>query len=248
MLQFISRPFSRTLRNALIRQHPWFSCCASCSEIKKPVKNNLCTSISPNFKVDLVLMPQNSELNFKHQKELFALSLKFFLNGFPWVRKIIVTGYEPAWLNSLNLKQSQKEKLTCYDFKFHNKVNQDDKLIRTILNAILNDASLSEHLLIATTDTFVKNQTSLLDYFTPNGIPLNYLNPMLTEENLTELNELLSKPLALQTISSTTEQAFFQQPLATTKESLKEIFYECLKNDSLNKDFFSYTLPSSAYI
>jgi hypothetical protein len=48
-------PLSVFLRNFLVRKHFWFSCCASCGEIKTPVGNRLCASLRPDFSVDAVI-------------------------------------------------------------------------------------------------------------------------------------------------------------------------------------------------
>jgi len=50
------RRFTRPVRSLLVKLHPYVSCCASCGEIKVPLEGRLCTSLTPAFQVDGVLL------------------------------------------------------------------------------------------------------------------------------------------------------------------------------------------------
>ena len=66
------------LRSLLVKLHPYFSCCASCGEIKTPLDGRLCTSLAPDFSVDGVLLGGT---------EQEAENLK---RSMPWLRRVHV--------------------------------------------------------------------------------------------------------------------------------------------------------------
>jgi len=74
MLQRLLHP----LRSLLVKLHPYFSCCASCGEIKTPLDGRLCTSLAPDFPVDGVLLGGT---------ELESANLK---RSMPWLRRVHV--------------------------------------------------------------------------------------------------------------------------------------------------------------
>lgn len=71
-----SRPLIHPLRSLLVKLHPYFSCCASCGEIKTPLEGRLCTSLAPDFPVDGVVLGGTAEQ---------ADSLK---RTMPWLRRV----------------------------------------------------------------------------------------------------------------------------------------------------------------
>ncbi|MDR0827479.1 MAG: Stealth CR1 domain-containing protein [Desulfovibrio sp.] len=73
-------------RNFSLDPYPYFCCCASCGEIKTPLENRLCASLSPSFVVDAVF-PSGAEKNLDWARRVM-----------PWLRNIFVadTGLPPA--------------------------------------------------------------------------------------------------------------------------------------------------------
>ena len=114
-------------QNLIAKLHPYFSCCASCSEIKTPLENRLCTSLSPSFAVDGVLSAADPR------------ALESVRRAMPWLRKIFIANTE---------------------------------LPHSI-------PGLAEHYLVIFIDNaaeFEKSAFTILDFFTPNGLPLFYTN------------------------------------------------------------------------
>ena len=60
----------------MVKLHPYFSCCASCGEIKTPLEGRLCTSLTPSFEVDGVLFGAD---------EALAASVRAAM---PWLRRV----------------------------------------------------------------------------------------------------------------------------------------------------------------
>ena len=78
------------VRSLLVKLHPYFSCCASCGEIKMPLNGRLCTSLSPDFPVDAVL-PGGTEQE--------AAKLR---HAMPWLRRLhTVQNASPSVLHTL---------------------------------------------------------------------------------------------------------------------------------------------------
>jgi hypothetical protein len=69
------------LRNLLVRKHFWFSCCASCGEIKTPLGNRLCASLAVDFPVDAVVV---GSLDEPARRKIRAEN--------PWLRNVIAAG------------------------------------------------------------------------------------------------------------------------------------------------------------
>ncbi|MDR1659738.1 MAG: hypothetical protein LBR94_05290 [Desulfovibrio sp.] len=74
-------PFSVFLRNLLVRKHFWFSCCASCGEIKTPLGKRLCASLTADFPVDAVVA---GPLDEPSRQKIRAAN--------PWLRNVIAAG------------------------------------------------------------------------------------------------------------------------------------------------------------
>jgi hypothetical protein len=69
----------------LVKLHPYFSCCASCGEIRTPLDGRLCTSLAPDFPVDGVLPGAT-------QQEAEAVQ-----RAMPWLRRVhIAPGVAPV--------------------------------------------------------------------------------------------------------------------------------------------------------
>jgi len=74
----VQRLLLHPLRSLLVKLHPYFSCCASCGEIKMPLDGRLCTSLTPDFPVDGVLL---------WGTEQEAADVK---RAMPWLRRVHV--------------------------------------------------------------------------------------------------------------------------------------------------------------
>ena len=72
-------PLLRPLRSLLVKLHPYFSCCASCGEIRTPLEGRLCTSLVPDFPVDGVLLGGTAQESAAIQRAM------------PWLRRVHVT-------------------------------------------------------------------------------------------------------------------------------------------------------------
>ncbi len=84
------RPLLHPLRSLLVKLHPYFSCCASCGEIKTPLDGRLCASLAPDFPVDGVLSGGT---------EQEAADLK---RAMPWLRRAhMAQGEIPGALQNL---------------------------------------------------------------------------------------------------------------------------------------------------
>ena len=72
----LSRLPFRPLRSLLVKLHPYFSCCASCGEIKIPLGGRLCTSLAPDFPVDGVLLGATAQESEEVKRAM------------PWLRRV----------------------------------------------------------------------------------------------------------------------------------------------------------------
>lgn len=158
----ILRPISIFLRNFLIKQHPYFSCCASCGEIQTPLGTRLCTSLTPSFSIDAVIIPDSSSSDTSH-------SIQAIRNLFPWLRNIVILSGQKKendspntfWITLDHIKtllagcEMPSESLPCPEAYFH----------------LLPE--LGENYLVFT-ESYSPVQTSPdpLDFYTPNGLPL----------------------------------------------------------------------------
>jgi hypothetical protein len=126
-------PLSVFLRNLLVRKHFWFSCCASCGEIKTPLGNRLCASLAADFPVDALVLAASSE----------EATLRAIRKANPWLRKVSALAGAPAE----NLPDMQPD------------------LVHTL-------PGLAGCFLMARSAADLTSPLHVLDFFTPNGLPL----------------------------------------------------------------------------
>lgn len=143
------RPFSIFIRNALIKQHPYFSCCASCGEIKTPLGRRLCTSLAPEFPVDAVIL--SGEKNTSQDMQASLASLGTYA---PWLRKIYVQATTLPDGASSKCTLLPEVFLTAAEYSLHNL------------------AELSEEFIVMESGCVREKNIEILDLYTPNGVPL----------------------------------------------------------------------------
>lgn len=147
-------PISIFLRNKIIKQHPYLSCCASCGEIAVPLGGRLCTSLECSFPVDAVLVAHEPGAAGR-----LAGLLQEIPDALPWIKNIFVitaqdiTKFNPQEKKSSNIADKFSFKHDCPAASLHE------------LNEI------SEHYIILTADFHPKNKLNPLELFTTNGIP-----------------------------------------------------------------------------
>ncbi|MDR2800612.1 MAG: Stealth CR1 domain-containing protein, partial [Desulfovibrio sp.] len=148
----LARLFSILLRNVLVKQHPWFSCCASCGEIKTPLGNRLCASLAPEFPVDAVLLDGGAGAAQKLRRRA------------PWLRRVFAAdeggpslpegrAFSPS---SLAAEQAVPD--------------PERKAPPSALLHLLPD--LADQYLVVRNPDLLPAEAGVPDFFTPNGIPL----------------------------------------------------------------------------
>lgn len=162
------RPISIFLRNFLIKQHPYFSCCASCGEIKTPLSGRLCTSLLPDFPVDAVIIPaEGSALSLEEA----ALTLHSLKTHAPWLRRIHLLAAElPGDLTDEKLYLLPPASIVP-----QNATMPPQGYLHMA-------ADLAEYYLVITAGKQVEHESLAVDYFTPNGIPLLFLHEAGTNQ------------------------------------------------------------------
>ena len=150
---------SIVLRDALSRFYPLFSCCASCGEIKEPMKNRLCVSLRPLFTIDAVFLetpPPDVLREFVRETRarLFWLDNIFFVQR--------DNQYEAEALPPGAFFVSDSELYLPEDPE--RRMPEEAGLHRL--------TQLSEHYILFPCRAAPGNVAHPLDYFTPNGIPL----------------------------------------------------------------------------
>jgi hypothetical protein len=159
----ILRPISIFLRNFLVKQHPYFSCCASCGEIKTPLGKHLCTSLDIGFPVDAVITNQDGD---DHACLVLARKAE---RAMPWLRHIhIVTPRSgPAKEFSAKIRTLQDPR--------NGAATPTEKDANTALPAaaLLHTANaLADYYLIISNKAQLRGNTLPHDFYTPNGIPV----------------------------------------------------------------------------
>ena len=147
------------LRNFLVKQHPYFSCCASCGEIKTPLDKRLCTSLAFSFPVDAVLVPDDAS----QVDGTLAGRMPEVLNArCPWLRRIFIVGdlAEPTPPLPDNTRVVSMDSISPRTRGFD---------LEAYLHLL---PDISEYYLIIRPGFSPKRDLLPLDFFTPNGIPL----------------------------------------------------------------------------
>ena len=155
--------FVSFIQNQLTRHHRLFSCCASCDEIKAPLRHYLCASLEPAFPVDALWMPEE-----RRSPQEVASCVRQLRQSAPWLRQVICL--VPGALRPTMALQVQEalfpESEELYAFARAN------GMVPTALPHRVQ--ALAEHYLLLKTGTIPSGRYSVLDFFTPNGIPLVY--------------------------------------------------------------------------
>ena len=230
------RPISILLRNTLIKQHPYFSCCASCGEIRTPLANRLCASLVPNFPVDGLLVQQANTLPVAEEISLATQNLKKYA---PWLRRIYLVAEAlpetslPAGLALLPPSSFCPEQTGL----------PPQAWLHTV-------PELAEQYLAVPPETIPEQPLHPLDFFTPNGIPLVMLN------NSTSLPAALEEPLlaALACALNTAGLAFEPQLkpalggiTAHNKENTAAFSHFVTKVPTLDDSTFNFALAHYMY-
>ena len=149
------RPISIFLRNALVKQHPYFSCCASCGEITTPLESRLCASLAFIHPVDAVILSNDAT------SVRTAASLK---RHCPWLRYIFSISNEgttaPDITRTGHIRHIPTEAFSPTDSLFGPEAHCH------------NIPGISEYFLIVPPGYSPERNLLPLDFFTPNGIPL----------------------------------------------------------------------------
>lgn len=153
----ILSPISIFLRNKIIKQHPYLSCCASCGEIATPLGGRLCTSLECLFPVDAALIATEHETD-----DSLAVVRQRIAEALPWIKNIfIITAQD---IMKFNLQESKLYNITAK--------NALGSFAAGCPAAFLHELDeLSEHYIILTASFQPKNSLSPLEAFTSNGIP-----------------------------------------------------------------------------
>lgn len=155
----ILRPVAIFLRNALVKQHPYFSCCASCGEIKTPLEGRLCASLSCSFQVDAVVLASSEE----HDEARIRRVLDALDKHCPWLRRIflIKSGASSfAFINSERVATLAADDFTPGDSPFGPAAHVHEA------------PGLGEYYLVLSPEQAPVRNLLPLDFYTPNGIPL----------------------------------------------------------------------------
>ena len=160
----ILRPISIFLRNFLIKQHPYFSCCASCGEIQTPLGTRLCTSLSPSFSIDAVIIPDSSNGGIPD-------TIQALRGQLPWLRNVIVVSRQNG-VSSDNTSNTFWITETFFETLLMEQIISADR--RAGLEAYCHLLpELGEYYLVFTKDSPQTNAAlDPLDFYTPNGLPL----------------------------------------------------------------------------
>lgn len=167
------RPISIFLRNALVKQHPYFSCCASCGEIKTPLGKRLCTSLTCSVQVDAVVLAADAS------EALLAATIRQLHQHCSWLRAVfLVTASGTAHALPSFSGELAPRSITEEAFL--------DAL--TVPEGGDSSASLSECLLLLQPGGAPQQKSLPHDFFTPNGLPLVRLLPPDGSEGITWKN------------------------------------------------------------
>jgi hypothetical protein len=152
----ILRPVSVFLRNALVKQHPYFSCCASCGEIKTPLQNRLCASLTFPFVIDAVVTDNDNKA--------VAGSLNALGRHCPWIRCLYIV--LRGTVAGSGVPQTEHVRFIRTDEFMPPESSFGPE---AYFHAI---PGISEYFLIVPPGCRPERDLLPLDFFTPNGIPL----------------------------------------------------------------------------
>lgn len=168
----ILRTISIFLRNTLVKQHPYFSCCASCGEIRTPLgTSRLCASLNCNFEIDVFFLIENNIID-----EGVLLPIHDFYERCGWIRKIYI-------LTSSKRAETIQYKNTCFSIVSERDFIHSADTV-TDFSGFMDEKS--EYFLIVSPESNVQELLSPLDLYTPNGIPLVPFDSL--HENMTRLH------------------------------------------------------------
>ena len=152
------------LRNFLLKRYAYFSCCASCGDIRIPLENRLCTSLVPDFPVDIVLLSDKEENSSAENLKAALVAVKTYL---PWARRIwlspsqMTTDFETQGVGALRSKE-EAEALQ------RERVGQSS-LPEYLLHLA---EGIADYFIVIRSGFIICRPYICLDFFTPNGIPL----------------------------------------------------------------------------
>jgi hypothetical protein len=159
----ILRPISIFVRNFLVKQHPYFSCCASCGEIKTPLGKHLCTSLDIAFPVDAVIANQDGD---DHEGLVLARRTE---RAMPWLRHIhIVTPRSgPPREFSAKIRTLQDPRTNAAALS---ETGGDTSVPAAALLHVAKE--LADYYLIIDGKAALRGKPMPHDFYTPNGIPI----------------------------------------------------------------------------
>ncbi len=181
----VSRRLAMFIREFLVKQHPYFSCCASCGEIKVPLANRLCTSLAISFPIDIVLLPfaassipqpyarAETPLAPSLKAEQVAACTENLQRHAPWVRTIFVIHTEDTPFLLPQNPQIQQMALRSL-------LPEGRGEPAAYLHSV---AALSEHYLVLYGLSSPQTELLPLDFFTPNGLPKLHLKKQQTGQH-----------------------------------------------------------------
>jgi hypothetical protein len=162
-MSLFQRVFSAA-RGALRLVQPVLFCCASCNEISVPVKGRLCTSLAPDFFPDLIIVGRPDD----EQPRLCALAKQLGKAGS--LRYLPPSGPDaavPALPPGMTLLRAASPA--------HGTVPLQPVPLDSL------PAELGPCFILVPPDFIASGPADILDFFTPNGIPL--LFPLSRPEN-----------------------------------------------------------------
>ena len=219
----IIRRVSIVLHNALSRFYPLFSCCASCGEIKDPMKNRLCTSLRPLFTIDAVFLETPPPDVLREFVREIRARLSWLDNIFFVQRdnqheaEALPPGVFFVPDSELYLPEDTERRMP-----------EEAGLHRLV--------QLSEHYILFPYRAALGNVAHPLDFFTPNGIPLLPATALwdgiheifASGPNLDSLDEKLTN------IAPSVEKMEYDRAYPQTKDNAKTFlpFYESFRAQS----------------
>ncbi len=185
------RPLAIILRNILLKRHAYFSCCASCGDIRTPVEHRLCASLSPEFPVDVVLLPGGQGIGADAGLDASLAAVREYM---PWVRRI--------WLPEEFLAKAHDKHGACAlritaraDAGSRWWAGAEQGAFPEHLLHLADD--LADHYIVIRQGGLIRRHLLCLDFFTPNGIPLLFADSPADQAGTEKHSSLLAAMEAL---------------------------------------------------
>lgn len=227
------RPIAIILRNILMKRHAYFSCCASCGDIRTPLEHRLCASLSPGFDVDVVLLPDRRTGTAAQPASVGVSAVR---ERMPWVRRI--------WLPEQDCAPGDEVQGTCV-LRIREAMSAYGYRQRSAGSASHPEAllhcaeGLADYYIVVRDSSMISKNLLCLDFFTPNGIPLIFA---ITQDGQPEKAAASSAlPVSMQARGLVVEPLLMALPgvYAQTRENA-EAFAEVYSELAVSGDELDY--------